>query len=222
MLAYAANAPRHAERRSSPNAMLAVIALHVAVIAVVMSAKMDLPRRITDAPTKVIDVQLPTDPPPIPQPPVRPARQQRPHRIDQTAVLVPEPTPFQDLDPGPAILDPGELGGTGAAVIPQTANPPKFLPVKLGPQLLTPASELKPPYPHEKLLSEEEALLKLRLTIDERGRVTAVEPVGRADPVFLRAARLYLLAHWLYRPASEGGHAVISSTVITLRFTLEG
>jgi protein TonB len=40
--------------------------------------------------------------------------------------------------------------------------------------------------------------------------------------VFLRAARQYLLARWRYRPASEDGRAVSSSTIITLRFTLEG
>ncbi len=221
MLAYAANAPRHAERRSSPNAMLAIIAVHVAAIAVVMSAKMDLRQHIIDPPTKVIDVQLPKDPPPVPQPPAHPAPQSRPHWIDQPTVPGPKPTPSQDLDTGLAVLDPGVVSGGGTAAIPQMANAAKPA-VKLGPQLLTPASELKPPYPHEKLLSEEEALLKLRLTIDERGRVTAVEPVRRADPVFLRAARLYLLAHWLYRPASEDGRAVTSSTVITLRFTLEG
>jgi len=65
-------------------------------------------------------------------------------------------------------------------------------------------------------------VLRLRLTIDERGRVIAVEPVGRADKVFLEAARRHLLAHWRYRPASEGGRAVTSSTVITLRFQLDG
>ncbi len=34
--------------------MLAIIAAHVALLAVVMSAKMDLPHRIFDPPTKVI------------------------------------------------------------------------------------------------------------------------------------------------------------------------
>ena len=66
-----------------------------------------------------------------------------------------------------------------------------------------------------------EAVLRLRLTIDDRGRVTAVEPVGRADPVFLAAARRHLLAHWRYKPASENGRPAASSTVITLRFQLD-
>ncbi len=218
MLAYAANAPRHAERRSSPNALLVVVAAHVAVVAVVMSAKMDLPGRILDHPIKVIDVPLPNDPPPNPQP--RQTPQPNPQRVENIAPQVPTPTLSQNA--GPLTVDPVIFTGIGTAVIPEVVTPPKLPPVKLGPQLLTPASELKPPYPHEKLLSEEGGLLKLRLTIDARGRVISVESVGRADPVFLKAARQYLLAHWLYRPASEDGRAVISSTVITLRFTLEG
>jgi periplasmic protein TonB len=220
MLAYAANAPRHAERRSSPNAMLIVIAAHVAAIAAVMSAKMDLPTRMIDKPT-VIEWIDPIEPPPPNEPARNPVRPQSgPTEGHRPPINPPVTDPFVPTDP--ATLDPGELTGGGTVGIPDALPPLKLVPVKFGPQLLTPASELKPPYPHSKLLSEEEALLKLRLTIDERGRVTAVEPVGRADPVFLKAARQYLLAHWRYRPASEDGRAVTSSTVITLRFTLEG
>jgi protein TonB len=104
--------------------------------------------------------------------------------------------------------------------MPQPA--PRPAPVHLGPQLATPPAELRPPYPQAKLLSEEEAELRLRLTIDERGRVVAVDPVGRADPVFLAAARRHLLAHWRFRPASVDGRAVSSTTTITLKFQLDG
>jgi protein TonB len=46
--------------------------------------------------------------------------------------------------------------------------------------------------------------------------------VGSADRAFLEAARRHLLARWRYKPATEGGRTVGSSTVITLRFQLEG
>lgn len=93
-------------------------------------------------------------------------------------------------------------------------------PVRTGPHFLTPEADIKPPYPQSKLRNEEEAVLRLKLTIDSRGRVTAVEPVGRADPVFLAAARRHIAARWRYRPATEDGRAIASSTVITLRFEL--
>ena len=44
MLAYAANRPAAVDRRPHPNAMLAIIAVHVALLAAVMSAKMDFDR----------------------------------------------------------------------------------------------------------------------------------------------------------------------------------
>jgi protein TonB len=80
---------------------------------------------------------------------------------------------------------------------------------------------MRPPYPPSKIRSEEEALLTLRLSIDPRGRVVAVEPLGRTDPAFLAAARRHLIAHWRYSPATEDGRAIASSTVITLRFQLD-
>jgi hypothetical protein len=52
--------------------------------------------------------------------------------------------------------------------------------------------------------------------------VIAVDPVGRADRVFLEAARRYLIAHWRYQPASEDGRSVASSITVTLRFELDG
>jgi len=58
------------------------------------------------------------------------------------------------------------------------------------------------------------------LAIAADGRVASVDPVGSADPAFLAAARKHILAHWRYQPATEDGHPVPSSTVITLQFPL--
>jgi protein TonB len=220
MLAYAANAPRFDERRSSPNALLAIIAAHVALVAVVMSAKMNLPARLAEPPTVVTWIDPIDPPPPNPTPQTAPRPKPGPSLIHPLTPLPPLPAP--DLPPSPALPDPGPVTGssTGPTFPPQPLPQPTV--EKRGPTLLTPQSELKPPYPTAKLLSEEEAVLTLRLTIDERGRVTAVDPVGTADRAFLTAARRHLLAHWRYRPASEGDRAIASSIVITLRFQLEG
>src|SRR3954451_12968308 len=217
MLAYAATAPRFAERRSSPNALLAIIAGHVALLAVVMSAKMDLPRRLLREPP-VISIPIPKPPPPTPMPQSTPRPQPGP-TVTEPHIPV-QPLPGPDLSGTPAFPDPGPIAGNGP--LPDPMPLPKPMPIHLGPQLLTPPDALKPPYPAIKLASGEEAALQLRLTIDERGRVVAVEPVGRADPVFLAAVRRHMLAHWRYKPASEDGRAVSSTMVITLRFQLDG
>jgi protein TonB len=220
MLAYAANRPAVAQRGSSPNAMLAIIALHVAAIAALMSAKMDLPRSFKDTPT-VIDFTRPDAPPPpkpidpeIPQPP-----------IDSTITRPFQPLPLPPVgmpfDPTPAVPSFDDLVGPALDPGPKTLPIPAPALVKIGARLLTPARDLKPPYPSAKLASGEEAVLRLNLTIDERGRVVAVEPLGRADKVFLDAARRHLLTHWRYRPATEDGRAVVSTIAVTLRFQLE-
>jgi protein TonB len=216
MLAYAASAPRTAERSSSPNAMLAIVAAHVALVALVMSAKMDIPIHINGKPIEVTWID-PVEPPP-PNPPV----QRTPHPQPGPTALEPEvpvpPSPGPTLTPTPPLPNPGPFVSPSGDLLP-TPTPAPF---RIGAQLLTPSSELRPPYPPSKLAAEEEASLRLSLSIDERGRVVAVEPVGRADPVFLAAARRYMLAHWRYKPASEGGRAVASTIVITLRFQLDG
>ena len=219
MLAYAANRPVAAQRGSSPNAMLAIIAIHVAAVAALMSAKMDLPIRLKDKPI-IVDILREKAPPP----PDRVKDDATPTR-DLTLtgpspdVPLPSPGPLVGPEPNPPSF--GDLIGPRVEPGPRLDPLPTPIPVKSGPRLLTPASDLRPPYPRTKLVSGEEAVLRLNLTIDERGRVVAVEPIGRADRVFLDAARRHLLAHWRYKPASEDGRAVGATIAVTLRFQLE-
>ncbi len=220
MLAYAVNRPAPGKRQSSPNALLVVISVHVALLAVVMSAKMDLPGRFDPGP-KLIKIPIAPPSPPIQTADPRPT----PRPVDnwdnpQPTVPIPQPN-IPAVDPGPATVDPGPMAGAGTASLPGLPNL-ITAPIRHDARLLTPASELKPPYPASKLLSEEEAVLRLKLTIDRNGRVVAVDPVGPADRAFLEAARRHLMAHWRYQPATEDGRSVASSMVITLRFELDG
>jgi len=221
MLAYLANRPVPGQRQSSPNALLLVISVHVALLAVVMSAKMDLPAGIKPPPIPIFWVPKPTDPPP-PTTQTQPRTQQTNNQIDRPRTEVITPPIGDDQGEASTSQDSGTvLGGGGTATIPDF-RPPVLTPIHHDPRLLTPASELKPPYPASKLLSEEEAILTLRLTIDDSGRVVAVDPVGRADRAFLDAARRHLIAHWRYQPATEDGRTITSSLTITLRFQLDG
>jgi len=215
MLAYAADRRRIAERRWSPRTLLLIAAAHVALIGAVMSARMDLPQRIFPPPIVITPIPIPNPPPPDPA--QGETRARTPIAIDRTRVIVPLPIPNDDgLDTAPTPLPiPG-----GNTIGPRADPLPTPVPVRVGPRFATPPSDVRPPYPLSKIESEEQAILKLRLTIDSRGRVIAVEPVGKADAAFLAAARRHLIAHWRYRPATEDGRAIASATVITLRFEL--
>ena len=215
MATYAPVAP-YADRSRHPRALFLIIAGHAALITVVMMAKMDVVPPFIPTITKV---DLINDPKPPPDNPPPPQPQQHESAIDHPAIVVPIPQPIADAvpiaipmpvpNPGPTV-DPGPV---------KVIAPPE--PVRVGPRFITPDYDVKPPYPQSKLRSQEETVLQLRLTIDARGRVTAVDPVGNADSVFLAAARMHILAHWRYRAATEDGRAIATSTVVTLRFQLD-
>lgn len=223
MLAYAASRPVVIDRRPHPNAMLLIIGAHVALAAAVISAKVDLPRRIFDPPPKVFWVPQPTVPPPTAHTRRTDPRMPITSSVDHPLPQVPtKPIGNPPVDTGGQTMDPGALAGGGILVTPSIPKPLASFPMRSGPRLLTPPSELKPPYPASKLLDEEEAVLTLKLSIDENGRVVSVDPVGRADAIFLDAARRYVTAHWRFKPAFEDGRAVTSTTVVTLHFQLDG
>ena len=216
--------PSFADRRLHPRALLLIVGGHALLLAAVMTVKMDLPSRIFDPPIVIQPIPVPNDPPPVPEPQPRNEPQPSESRIERTPVIVPIPLPDRSqTDPTPFPLpmpNPGPTIGSGIEPSPQPQPRPAPEPVRIGPRLATPASQLRPPYPQSKLEREEEAALRLRLSIDQRGRVVAVEPVGRTDRAFLEAARRHLTARWRYKPATEDGRPVPSSTVITLRFEL--
>lgn len=208
------------EQRRHPSALLAIVGVHAVVIGAVMTAKMDLPQKIKGTITEVTLVDPPKPPPPEPQPQTPPKTNEPAiSKVDVPRPVLPIPIddrPIADDTPIPT-PNPGPIVGTNPNPVP---NP---IPVveRTGPRFATPDWALRPPYPDDKRRMEEEATLKLRLAIDERGRVVSVEPVGKADRSFLEAARRHLIAKWRYKPATEDGRSVPSTTVITLRFELE-
>jgi len=221
MLAYAANTPKAAGRDRSPRMLVLILAGHAAVIAAVLTAKPELIGVNPDPPPVVVNIRK-DPPPPEPQPqadpqPHRPLTQDSFIPIERPIIDMDQQTPIQ-IDTGPTIADIGAVIGSGPTTI---IDPPRHVPVLIGPRLATSEDSLKPPYPADKLRAEEEATLKLRLTIDARGRVTAVDPVGSADASFLAAARRHILRSWRYKPATEDGMAVPTTTVISLSFRLE-
>lgn len=221
MLAYAAH--RRPSRAPRPATLLVIAGVHVAALTALALAKSEI-----IAPPEIVRTWLrniPIDPPP---PPPKPLEQPRPAppRSTLDAPRPPidlPPLPGPSADPNPARPSGDPLAGTNLLPLP---NPlpqplPKPQPEAARPPLLTTSGDqLRPLYPEAKRRLSEEATLRLRLAIDDRGRVVAVDPVGRADPAFLAAARSHLLRHWRYRPASEGGRAVAAGVTVTLSFRL--
>jgi protein TonB len=220
MLAYAANAPRPAGRSGSPRTLALILIGHAALIAAVMSAKMGVIHVDGVTPTEVFNI--PIDPPTPPEPKPPEAQPNQPSFIERPVTLidVPQVTQTLPIDRGPPIVpwNPPVIGD-GPPLPP--ANPVKATPVRVAAIFSTPENAIRPPYPTSKIRLQEEATLRLRLSIDARGRVTSVEPVGAADPEFLAAARRHIIRAWRYKPATEDGAGVASTIVITLRFQLE-
>jgi periplasmic protein TonB len=216
-----ASTPGFADHRRHPRALMLIVGGHAVLIAAVMTAKMDLPTKIIDPGTVIRFIPVPVTPPPPPAP-ARPETPQTPpagSKADSVPTIVPTPRPAGiEFDPGPAPVTAGPAPGAGFEPGPAITVPQA--PVRVAARFVTEERYIKPPYPVDKQRLEEEATLRLRLSIDERGRVISVEPVGKADRSFLEAARRHLIANWRYKPATEDGHPVASSTVITLSFRL--
>jgi protein TonB len=215
MLAYA---PRRDRRRASPATLGVIVAGHAIAIGLLMTARMDVSTTWKPDPTKITLIPEPKPPEPVPLKP-QPPRPAPNSGIDTPPVIIPMPLPGPSVEPLPMPLpNPGPI--IGQSVDPLPLPTPTPIP-STGPRFRTPADSVRPPYPDSKRAMEEEATLRLRLGIDVRGRVTSVAPVGRADQVFLEAARRHILRAWRYGPATEGGKAVASSTTVTLKFELD-
>ena len=216
-----ASTPGFADHRRHPRALMLIVGGHAVLIAAVMTAKMDLPIKIIDPGTVIQFIPEPVAPPPPPAPPkpVTPQTQPASSSVDRVPAILPTPQPSgTEFDPSPGPINAGPVVGTGIEPGPAIAVPSP--PVRVAARFVTPERYIKPPYPTDKQRLEEEATLRLKLFIDERGRVTSVEPVGKVDRSFFEAARRHLIANWRYKPATEDGHPVASSTVITLSFRL--
>lgn len=212
-----------ADHRRHPRALVLIVGGHAALLAAVMTAKMDMIPTFIPTSTDVELIPLPQPPPPDKPPPPRQKDRVQPRdsQVDQPKVVIPvtdrTETTFDDVKL-PPLPDQGSIG-TGTETIPTPV--PDADPVRIVARFVTPERLIKPPYPADKVRLEEEAVLRLKLSIDDRGRVVSVEPVGRVDRSFFEAARRHLIANWRYKPATEGGRAVASTTVISLTFRLE-
>lgn len=214
MLAYA---PRPDTQPLRPATLGLIVLGHAGLLALVMTANSGMIFPEKADPPDIIFVPAPKPPPPPPTEQANP-RPSNSRITTADPIVPPPPQPGPIVDPFPQPLPPlGPVIGTGTAPTPVPLDPPI---VRTGPRFATADAAIRPPYPMSKREMGDETSLRLKLSIDERGRVVAVDPVGRADATFLEAARRHILRVWRYRPAMEGAKAVPSTTTITLKFEL--
>ena len=215
MPAYAVKkGPTH---RTSPSTLALIIAGHLGAFALLMTAGGPIVERFTPTKTKVDLIPMPPPPPPEVVPETIPEPAPTPLLVTPTPLVeVPVSDPIimvqvPTVEPGPVTVTPN--AGPGSIKL-------KAAPAISEARLTTPSHLIEPPYPAAKQNAGEEARLQLLLAINAKGRVTAVTPIGQADPIFVEAARKHILRHWRYRPAMQGSVPVATEKSIALTFTL--
>lgn len=219
MLAYAAHR-RPPGASASPTSLMLIVGAHAVALGLVITAKSDFAPRLPPVITNVFEVPLDMPPPPPPEPVTEP---QVPNRTTITTVKPIVTTISDDLnvDETPTKATTVDPYPGNEVNVPVKYDPPPLSVTRVAARFATPEDLVRPPYPASKQRLEEEASLRLALSIDSRGRVVGVEPIGVADPEFLAAARKHILKYWRYKPATENGTAVASRTELTLKFELD-
>src|SRR5690349_5156539 len=118
MLAYAADAPRFAERRRSPSALIAIVGLHAVALAALMATKMEVIRDPFNG-TEITFVDE-VEPPPEVLPPPPEVSEVVPLPTQSHIEIVPPVVPIDPIGPPvvafPIPLPPlGPIAGGGAA-----------------------------------------------------------------------------------------------------------
>ena len=220
MLAYAAGRRTIGSRQSNPSALLVIISVHVALLAIVMSARMERERLRPEPPITVETIHDPLiEPKPLPQP--------HPQQPQPTPLSTPHPDvslpPLQPppVSANPSLPDPGvALGGTGVTVTPTSPtdrhdpHPPR------------------PPPAHPAVRAQ--AALPCRQAAERRGSGADASAhhqragtgdrcaAGRSGRPFIpRSGTSPPDGALAVPPATEDGRAIATTTVITLRFMLD-
>lgn len=199
----------------SPAALGATIAVHVGLAAAVLLIPGNKIITMIDPPLKTTNIPIESDPPPVPPPSQDPIIKRQQSDAPKSAVDTGANTGFT-LPP----IDPpiGSANGTGT-IINEPPPPPEPVLTAARPDPRY-ATSFQPEYPPAMIRRGIEGFVKLRVFVDERGRVSAAELVEATDPGFWEATRRQALKYWRFSPALRDGTPVSSSQVMTVRFRL--
>jgi len=204
----------------SPTTIGAVIAVHVALGAAILSmtAFEAIQKKVDIIWARSIPAEQPRTEPAKPQPEARKPRHEetialvRP-QIDLNAlqhdVIKLDPLPTTDLsrDKGP-VIETGTLPEKPAPVLVDARPDTRFM------------ESFQPPYPAAMLRLQLEGKVTVRVTIGPDGRVQDIALISAPDPAFFEATRRQALSRWRFTPATRDGMPVASEKVMSVTFRL--
>lgn len=209
--------------RRSPGALAAAVALNGGVVALLITipaAKVI----IEQAPRLVTYEVTPAPPPPPNVDKPKPEKQRNPiQKAVETPVRPSDPvipdimvsTGGSAIDRG-AFVDLPPIGDVGLQK--ETPHTPVLTAAKPDPRF---ADAFHPDYPPSLRRDGLEGSVTVRVTIDERGRVIAVEMVRATNTAFFEETRRQALKEWRFTPATRDGVPICTEQTMTVSFRLE-
>lgn len=213
--------------------LVLVVAIHVALLYAAVSYKLIPPPQETL--TLMVNLIKPPPPPkeepPPPEPPKPPPpkevkliKKQKPIELPKPApVLVAEAPVIAPTEPVAPPPPPEPIKEAPAPEPVVEAPPPKpAAPAQITGDMLECSQKSQPNYPPASRRMGEQGSVKLRLELDETGRITSAKVVESSGHTRLDNAGLATVKNWRCQAATRDGQPVRAVALQTFDFILEG
>lgn len=209
----------------APGVLAAVIAMHAAILGLILAAPRIPPAPVLPSPIHVRLIETTAEPlapvtappPPVvtpsrpqparaPSPPVAPALSAAPQSV---AEPVPAPRPTEPFAP---VAAPAPIAPPQPAPAPPPVVQPRFDAAYL--------DNPRPPYPSVSRRMGEEGEVRLRVQVDPAGLAQQVEIQQGSGYPRLDQAALETVRQWRFVPARQGDQPVAAWVIVPIQFTL--
>ena len=207
------------QKKRSPVSLAAVIGLHAAALGAVILYGTTTFQKAAERRLTAINITEPQIPPEVTPPPPRP---EAPRQLSTPTVTPPvlslpsnlsaQVTPTTIYQP-PLTPPAPIIVADATPVIP----PPVRRAAQVDPNF---RAALQPPYPAIEERAQREGQVRVRITIDANGRVTAIDQLSATSDAFWRVTQRQALSRWRFRPATVDGRPVESTMLFTVTFRL--
>ena len=210
----------------APGVLIGVIAMHAAILGLILAAPRTPPAPVLPSPIHVRLIETAAEPPaPVPAPPppvVTPPRPPQPARAPSPPVAaapsaasqsvaepVPAPRPTEPVAP---VAAPAPIAPPQPAPAPPPVVQPRFDAAYL--------DNPRPPYPGVSRRLGEEGEVRLRVQVDPAGLAQQVEIQQGSGYPRLDQAALETVRQWRFVPARQGDQPVAAWVIVPIQFTL--